>query len=77
MPDAWAPNAWAPNAWAIAARVADVGILRDVTEDDMGRVHVQLRSTQTGNRALEAVRTDLVDALTLAGFLHVDVEFVG
>jgi ring-1,2-phenylacetyl-CoA epoxidase subunit PaaD len=56
--------------------IADLGILRDVTEDDQGRVHVTITPTYSGCPAMETIRTDLVDALTLAGYQHVDVEFV-
>jgi ring-1,2-phenylacetyl-CoA epoxidase subunit PaaD len=74
------------GAWKIAADVldpelpvvtiADLGILRDVTEDDQGRVHVQITPTYSGCPAMETIRTDLVDALLSAGYRHVDVEFV-
>ena len=74
------------SAWKIAAdipdpelpvvTIADLGILRDVTEDDQGRVHVQITPTYSGCPAMEAIRTDLVDTLTAAGYQHVDVEFV-
>ena len=74
------------GAWKIAAdlpdpelpivTIADLGILRDVTEDDMGRVHVQITPTYSGCPAMETIRTDLVDALTAAGYRQVDVEFV-
>jgi ring-1,2-phenylacetyl-CoA epoxidase subunit PaaD len=74
------------GAWKIAADVldpelpvvtiADLGILRDVTEDDQGRVHVQITPTYSGCPAMETITTDLVDALTAAGYQHVDVEFV-
>ena len=75
-----------PAAWKIAAdlpdpelpvvTIADLGILRDVTEDDQGRVHVQITPTYSGCPAMETITTDLVDALTAAGYQHVDVEFV-
>ncbi len=74
------------GAWKIAADVldpelpvvtiADLGILRDVTEDDQGRVHVQITPTYSGCPAMETISHDLVDALTQAGYQHVDVEFV-
>lgn len=74
------------SAWKIAAdipdpelpvvTIADLGILRDVTEDDQGRVHVQITPTYSGCPAMETIRTDLVDTLTAAGYQHVDVEFV-
>ena len=48
--------------------IDDLGILRDVTEDDRGRVHVQITPTYSGCPAMETIRTDLVDALTDAGY---------
>ena len=56
--------------------IEDLGILRDVTEDDQGRVHVTITPTYSGCPAMETIRADLVDSLTLAGYLSVDVEFV-
>lgn len=56
--------------------IEDLGILRDVTEDDQGRVHVSITPTYSGCPAMETIREDLVDSLTLAGYQHVDVEFV-
>ena len=56
--------------------IEDLGILRDVTEDDQGRVHVTITPTYSGCPAMETIRDDLVDALTCAGYQHVDVEFV-
>ena len=74
------------RAWRVASRVLDpelpvvtiedLGILRDVTEDDQGRVHVQITPTYSGCPAMETIRTDLVDALTNAGYRQVTVEFV-
>ncbi len=56
--------------------IEDLGILRDVTEDDQGRVHVQITPTYSGCPAMETIRTDLVEVLTQAGYQHVCVEFV-
>ncbi len=74
------------RAWGFAAQVLDpelpvvtiedLGILRDVTEDDQGRVHVQITPTYSGCPAMETIRTDLVVALTQAGYQQVCVEFV-
>src|SRR5262249_39478644 len=47
-----------------------------VTEDDQCRVHVTITPTYSGCPAMETIRTDLIDVLTLAGYQHVDVEFV-
>ncbi len=56
--------------------IEDLGILREVTEDDQGRVHVTITPTYSGCPAMETIREDLVETLTLAGYQHVDVEFV-
>jgi ring-1,2-phenylacetyl-CoA epoxidase subunit PaaD len=56
--------------------IEDLGILRDVSQDDQGRVHVTITPTYSGCPAMETIREDLVDALTLAGYQSVDVEFV-
>ena len=74
------------RAWQVAATVLDpelpvvtiedLGILRDVTEYEGARVHVQITPTYSGCPAMETIRTDLIDALSLAGYVHVDVEFV-
>lgn len=74
------------RAWGVAAAVLDpelpvltigeLGILRDVVEDDRGRVHVQITPTYSGCPAMETIREDLVEALTRAGYWHVSVEFV-
>lgn len=74
------------RAWAVAAQVVDpelpvvtiedLGILRDVTEDDQRRVHVQITPTYSGCPAMETIRTDLIDVLTEAGYRRVCVEFV-
>jgi ring-1,2-phenylacetyl-CoA epoxidase subunit PaaD len=56
--------------------IEDLGILRDVTEDDQGRVHVTITPTYSGCPAMETIRHDIVTGLELAGYQHVDVEFV-
>jgi ring-1,2-phenylacetyl-CoA epoxidase subunit PaaD len=56
--------------------IEDLGILRDVTEDDQGRVHVTITPTYSGCPAMETIREDLIDVLTLAGYQRVDIEFV-
>ena len=74
------------RAWTIAAGVldpelpvvtiADLGILRDVSEDDQGRVHVQVTPTYSGCPAMETIREDLLSAFADAGYRTVNVEFV-
>ena len=56
--------------------IEDLGILRDVTEDDQGRVHVQITPTYSGCPAMETIRADVIETLESAGYQHVDVEFV-
>jgi ring-1,2-phenylacetyl-CoA epoxidase subunit PaaD len=73
---AWKIAADLPDPELPVVTIADLGILRDVTEDDQGRVHVQITPTYSGCPAMETISTDLVEALTTAGYLHVDVEFV-
>ena len=73
---AWRIAADLPDPELPVVTIADLGILRDVTEDDQGRVHVQITPTYSGCPAMETISTDLVEALTAAGYRHVDVEFV-
>jgi ring-1,2-phenylacetyl-CoA epoxidase subunit PaaD len=73
---AWKIAADVPDPELPVVTIADLGILRDVTEDDQGRVHVQITPTYSGCPAMETISTDLVEALTTAGYRHVDVEFV-
>jgi ring-1,2-phenylacetyl-CoA epoxidase subunit PaaD len=73
---AWTIAAGLPDPELPVVTLADLGILRDVTVDDQGRVHVPITPTYSGCPAMETIRTDLVDALTSAGYLHVAVEFV-
>lgn len=53
--------------------LADLGVLRDVTERD-GRVEVALAPTYSGCPAVAAMRDDLVRALGEAGFDEVTVR---
>jgi ring-1,2-phenylacetyl-CoA epoxidase subunit PaaD len=73
---AWKIAADVPDPELPVVTIADLGILRDVTEDDQGRVHVQITPTYSGCPAMETIRADLVETLTAAGYLRVDVEFV-
>jgi ring-1,2-phenylacetyl-CoA epoxidase subunit PaaD len=76
MPRARAIAATVPDPELPMVTIEDLGILRDVTEDDQGRVHVTITPTYSGCPAMETIREDLVASLTLAGYRHVDVEFV-
>lgn len=73
---AWKIAADVPDPELPVVTIADLGILRDVTEDDQGRVHVQITPTYSGCPAMETIRTDLIEILTAAGYRRVDVEFV-
>jgi ring-1,2-phenylacetyl-CoA epoxidase subunit PaaD len=74
------------TAWQIAASVLDpevpvltiedLGILRDVREDDGGHVHVQITPTYSGCPAMDAIRADIEQAFADAGHRDVTVEFV-
>ena len=71
------------RAWEVAASVADpevpvltiedLGVLRDVVVDGE-RVTVTITPTYSGCPATEAIRDDVVLALTAAGFDAVDVR---
>jgi len=56
--------------------IEDLGILRDVREDANGHVHVQITPTYSGCPAMEAIRDDIVSALSKVGRTEVTVEFV-
>jgi len=74
--DAWQVAASVADPELPAVTIADLGMLRDVTEYEGSRVHVQITPTYSACPAMETIRADLVEALTTAGYLHVDVEFV-
>ncbi|MGX5771274.1 1,2-phenylacetyl-CoA epoxidase subunit PaaD [Microbacterium trichothecenolyticum] len=73
----------ARRAWEVAASVLDpevpvltiedLGVLRDVAVDD-GRVTVTLTPTYSGCPAMDAIRDDVVLALTAAGYEDVEVR---
>ncbi|WP_309102183.1 1,2-phenylacetyl-CoA epoxidase subunit PaaD [Microbacterium sp.] len=73
------------RAWTIAAAVADpevpvltiedLGVLRRV-EFTGDAVHVDITPTYSGCPAMDAIRDDVVLALTSAGFDHVEVRLV-
>lgn len=73
------------RAWAVAASVADpeipvltiedLGVLREVEVAAAGRaVRVTITPTYSGCPAMDAIRDDLLLALTAAGFADVHVE---
>ena len=73
---AWSIASEVPDPEIPVVTIEDLGILRDVTEDDRGWVHVQVTPTYSGCPAMDVIADDVVDRLTLAGYQHVDVEFV-
>jgi ring-1,2-phenylacetyl-CoA epoxidase subunit PaaD len=76
----------ATRAREIAARVADpeipvlsiedLGVLRDVRADADGRVTVDITPTYSGCPAMDAIRDDIILALTAEGFGDVEVRLV-
>jgi len=55
--------------------IADLGVLRDVRVDGE-RVVVDITPTYSGCPAMDAIRDDIVLALTAAGFAEVEVRLV-
>jgi ring-1,2-phenylacetyl-CoA epoxidase subunit PaaD len=74
------------RAWRIAASVLDpevpvvtiedLGILRDVAVEPDGGVLVSITPTYSGCPAMEAIRSDIVEAFEREGEYDVRVEFV-
>lgn len=74
------------RAWQVAATVADpeipvltiedLGVLRAVHADETGRVIVDITPTYSGCPAMDAIRDDVVLALTADGFADVEVRTV-
>ena len=56
--------------------IGDLGVLRDVTVDDAGRVEVVLTPTYSGCPAMDTIRRDVERALQDNGFPFVDVRMV-
>ncbi len=56
--------------------IEDLGVLRDVTTDDAGRVHVTITPTYSGCPAMDTIRTDVSQALADAGFADAVVDIV-
>jgi ring-1,2-phenylacetyl-CoA epoxidase subunit PaaD len=74
------------QAWQAAASVLDpevpvltiddLGILREVSIDDEGRVEVAITPTYSGCPAMDAIRADVEAALHSGGFRDVSVRMV-
>jgi ring-1,2-phenylacetyl-CoA epoxidase subunit PaaD len=56
--------------------IADLGVLRDVTVDDDGRVTVTVTPTYSGCPAMDVIRHDVEAAVRGAGFADVEVRTV-
>jgi ring-1,2-phenylacetyl-CoA epoxidase subunit PaaD len=56
--------------------IDDLGVLRDVSVDDDGRVQVVITPTYSGCPAMDAIRDDVVSALQNNGFPDVEVRLV-
>lgn len=79
-------EARAARAREVAARVADpeipvltiedLGVLREVRADAEGRVTIDITPTYSGCPAMDAIRDDIVLALTADGFDDVEVRLV-
>ncbi|WP_281274162.1 1,2-phenylacetyl-CoA epoxidase subunit PaaD [Sphaerisporangium album] len=54
--------------------LADLGILREVTEDEDGAVVVTITPTYSGCPAMEVIRADLYAALRAAGYADVQIR---
>ncbi|HVE99193.1 MAG TPA: 1,2-phenylacetyl-CoA epoxidase subunit PaaD [Mycobacteriales bacterium] len=56
--------------------IDDLGVLRDVSVDDTGRVSVTITPTYSGCPAMDTIRADIIAALHDAGYAEVDVRLV-
>ena len=72
---AWQVAAAVPDPEVPVLTIEDLGVLRDVVVEG-GRVTVTITPTYSGCPAMDAIRDDVVLALTAAGFAHVDVRLV-
>ena len=73
--DAWRIAASVPDPEVPVLTIEDLGVLRAV-EVDGDRVHVDITPTYSGCPAMDAIRNDVILALTAAGFAQVDVRLV-
>lgn len=70
---AWRIAAAVPDPEVPVLSIEDLGVLRDVAVDGE-RVTVTITPTYSGCPAVDAIRDDIVLALTAAGFAEVDVR---
>nr|WP_156378972.1 1,2-phenylacetyl-CoA epoxidase subunit PaaD [Microbacterium sp. Root61] len=71
----WEIVAAVPDPEVPVLTIEDLGVLRDVVLED-GRVMVTITPTYSGCPAMDAIRDDVVIALTHAGYGEVDVRLV-
>ena len=72
---AWRIAASVPDPEVPVLTIEDLGVLRAV-EVDGSRVHVDITPTYSGCPAMDAIRDDVILALTAAGFDAVEVRLV-
>ncbi|WP_206427136.1 1,2-phenylacetyl-CoA epoxidase subunit PaaD [Microbacterium sp. Y-01] len=73
--DAWRIAAAVPDPEVPVLTIEDLGVLRAVEVDGAG-VRVDITPTYSGCPAMDAIRDDVVFALTAAGFASVSVRLV-
>jgi ring-1,2-phenylacetyl-CoA epoxidase subunit PaaD len=73
---AYSVAAAVPDPEVPVLTIGDLGVLRDVTVDADGHVQVTVTPTYSGCPAMDAIRTDVVTALTDAGFAPAHVNTV-
>ena len=69
----WAIVAAVPDPEVPVLTIEDLGVLREVAVDE-GRVTVTITPTYSGCPAMDAIRDDIVLALTLSGYDAVEVR---
>ncbi|HPE59255.1 MAG TPA: phenylacetate-CoA oxygenase subunit PaaJ [Thiolinea sp.] len=52
----------------------DLGVLRDIVQDDGGRIRVTISPTYSGCPALDVMRSDIISTLQQAGHAEVEVR---
>ena len=72
---AWDIAAAVPDPEVPVLTIEDLGVLREVSVQG-DRVAVTITPTYSGCPAMDAIRDDVVLALTAAGYAHVDVRLV-
>ena len=72
---AWDIAAAVPDPEVPVLTIEDLGVLREVSVQG-DRVAVTITPTYSGCPAMDAIRDDVVLALTAAGYVHVDVRLV-